>query len=282
MIIQYHYKDDCLFFLKIVLCKSNKKLFYSTKPTPTPHFFIKMSFNNNNHFTPLTTASGSKKTTGSTAVPDGKFTFSAAQAARVQSGSSSGPTQTTKKPSGFISSSSGATSGTRNSRPQTATASHIRQAQLPRRVIHHRPLGSNAGPPMVVEYRHSGTSSHPTPKVVKDHIAAWYAKYRPDQAKLDQIEDFRASKGHQPACEGYKQMNFPALIPNLYLISDEDQQKQAGPSYSKIAAQNVAAGSKISPRSNRFSAYSWKETTVTQKTLSMLSALRKNDFFLVK
>ena len=130
-----------------------------------------MSFQSNNRFAPLAAASGSKKTTGA-AVPDGKFTFSAAQAARVQSSSLSGPTWTTKKPSGFISSSSGATSGTRNSRPQTATASYIRQAQLPRRVIHRRPLGSNAGPPMAVEYRHSGASSHPTPKVVKDHIAA--------------------------------------------------------------------------------------------------------------
>ena len=218
-----------------------------------------MSFQSNNRFAPLATASGSKKTTGA-AVPDGKFTFSAVQAARVQSGSSSGPTQTTKKPSGFISSSSSATSGTHNSHLQMATASYIRQAQLLRRVIHCHLLSSNAGPPMVVEYRHSGASMHPTPKVVKDHIAARYAKYWPDQAKLDQIEDFRAAKGRCPACEGYKQMNFPALIPDLYLISDEDQQKQASPSYSKIAAQNVAAGSKISPRSNRFSAYSWKET----------------------
>ena len=213
-----------------------------------------MSFQSNNRFAPLATASGSKKTTGA-AVPDGKFTFSAVQAARVQSGLSSGPTQTTKKPSSFISSSSGATSGTCNSRPQTATASYIHQAQLPRWVIHRRPLGSNAGLPMAVEYRHSDASSRPTPKVVNNHIAARYAKYRPDQAKLDQIEDFHASKGRRPACEGYKQMNFPALVPDLYLISDEDRQKQASLSYSKIAAQNVAAGSKISPRSNRFSAY---------------------------
>ena len=152
-----------------MLCKSNENFSIVPNQLQPPPFFIKMSFNNNNHFAPLTATSGSKKTTGA-AVPDGKFTFSAAQAARVQSESSSGPTRTTKKPSGVISSSSGATSGTRNSRPQTATASYIRQAQLPRRVIHRRPLGSNAGPPMAVEYRHSGVSSHPTPKVVKNHI----------------------------------------------------------------------------------------------------------------
>ena len=88
-----------------------------------------MSFQSNNRFAPLAAASGSKKTTGA-AVPDGKFTFSAAQAARVQSGSSSGPTRTTKKPSGFISSSSGATSGTCNSCPQIATASYSISARL--------------------------------------------------------------------------------------------------------------------------------------------------------
>ena len=180
-----------------------------------------MSFQSNNCFAPLAAASGSKKTTGA-AIPDGKFTFSAAQAVRVQSGSSSGPTRTTKKPSGFISSSSGATSSTRNSHPQTATASYIHQAQLPRRIIHRRLLGSNASPPMAVEYRHSGVSSRPTPKVVKDHIAAWYAKYHPDQAKLDQIEDFHAVKGWRPAYEGSRHTDFPALVPDLYLLSDED------------------------------------------------------------
>ena len=226
-----------------------------------------MSFQSNNRFTPLAAASSSKKTTGA-AIPDGKFTFSAVQAARTQPGPLSSPTWTIKKPSGFISSSSGATSGTCNSHPQTATASYICQAQqptanaLPRQMIHCCPLGSNAGPPMAVEFRHSSTSLRPTPKVVKDHIATQYTKYHPDQAKLDQIEDFHAAKGRQPAYEGCRHMDFPALVPNLYLLLDEDQQKQASPSYSNIAAQNVAAGSKISPRSNRFSTYSWKETSM--------------------
>ena len=237
-----------------------------------------MSFNTNNRFAPLAAASGSKKTSGS-AVPDGKFTFSAAQAARMQPGPSSGPARTTKKPSGFISSSSGATSGTHNSHPQMATASYIRQAQLPRRVIHCRPLGSNAGPPMVVEYRHSGASSRLTPKVVKDHIAARYAKYRPDQAKLDQIEDFRAAKGRQPAYEGCRHTDFPALIPDLYLLSDEDRCKQASLSYSNIAARNVAAGSKISPRSSRFSAYSWKETSTKAEDWLPVSPCQEDLFW---
>ena len=212
-----------VYFSKKLCCASLTKNF-SLVPNqlqPPPTFFIKMSFNTNNQFAPLTAASSSKKTTGS-AIPDSKFTFSAAQAARMQPGPLPGPVRTTKKPSGFISSSSGATSGTRNSRPQMATASYIRQAQLPRQVIHRHPLGSNASPPMTIEYRHSGTSSRPTPKVVKDHIAAQYAKYHPDQAKLDQIEDFHAAKGRQPAYEGCRHMDFPALIPDLYLLSDED------------------------------------------------------------
>ena len=131
---------------------------------------------------------------------------------------------------------------------------------------------------MAVEYRHSGVSLHPTPKVVKDHIAVRYAKYHPDQAKLDQIEDFHAVKGQQPAYEGYRHTDFPALVPNLYLLLDEDRCKQAGPSYSNIAAQNVAAGSKISPRSNRFSSYSWKETsTKAEDWLPVL--LHQEDLF---
>jgi hypothetical protein len=54
--------------------------------------------------------------------------------------------------------------------------------------------------------------------------------------------------------------NFPPLIPSHFLKTQDDARKNAGPSFSSIAAKGVKPGAKISPRSPSSSLPSWNET----------------------
>jgi hypothetical protein len=54
--------------------------------------------------------------------------------------------------------------------------------------------------------------------------------------------------------------NFPPLVPSHFLKTQDDAQKNAGPSFSSIAAKGVKPGAKISLRSPMSSLPSWSET----------------------
>jgi hypothetical protein len=54
--------------------------------------------------------------------------------------------------------------------------------------------------------------------------------------------------------------NFPPLIPSHFLKTQDDARKNAGPSFSSIAAKGVKPGAKISPRSPSSLLPSWGET----------------------
>jgi hypothetical protein len=54
--------------------------------------------------------------------------------------------------------------------------------------------------------------------------------------------------------------NFPPLVPSHFLKTQDDARKNAGPSFSSIAAKGVKPGAKISLRSPSSSLPSWSET----------------------
>jgi hypothetical protein len=54
--------------------------------------------------------------------------------------------------------------------------------------------------------------------------------------------------------------NFPPLVPSHFLNTQDDARKNAGPSFSSIAAKGVKPGAKISPRSLMSLLPSWNET----------------------
>jgi hypothetical protein len=54
--------------------------------------------------------------------------------------------------------------------------------------------------------------------------------------------------------------NFPLLVPSHFLKTQDDARKNAGPSFSSIAAKGVKPGAKISLRSQSSSLPSWSET----------------------
>jgi hypothetical protein len=59
--------------------------------------------------------------------------------------------------------------------------------------------------------------------------------------------------------------NFPPLVPSHFLKTQDDVRKNAGPSFSSIAAKGVKPGAKISLRSPSSSLPSWSETWTTNE-----------------
>jgi hypothetical protein len=74
-----------------------------------------------------------------------------------------------------------------------------------------------------------------------------------------EVQTFRAglkASNNSPLVSG----NFPPLVPSHFLKTQDDARKNAGPSFSSIAAKGVKPGAKISPRSPSSSLPSWNET----------------------
>jgi hypothetical protein len=78
-------------------------------------------------------------------------------------------------------------------------------------------------------------------------------------ADSTEVQRFRAglkAGNNSPLVSG----NFPPLVPSHFLKTQDDAQKNAGPSFSSIAAKGVKPGAKISLRSPSSSLPSWSET----------------------
>jgi hypothetical protein len=74
-----------------------------------------------------------------------------------------------------------------------------------------------------------------------------------------EVQTFRAglkAGRNSPLVSG----NFPPLVPSHFLKTQDDARKNAGPSFSSIAAKGVKPGTKISLRSPSSSLPSWSET----------------------
>jgi hypothetical protein len=74
-----------------------------------------------------------------------------------------------------------------------------------------------------------------------------------------EVQRFRAglkAGNNSPLVSG----NFPPLVPSHFLKTQDDTRKNAGPSFSSIAAKGVKPGAKISPRSPTSLLPSWGET----------------------
>jgi hypothetical protein len=79
------------------------------------------------------------------------------------------------------------------------------------------------------------------------------------RADPKEVQRFRAglkAGKNSPLVSG----NFPPLVPSHFLKTQDDAQKNAGPSFSLIAAKGVKPGAKISLRSPTSSLPSWNET----------------------
>jgi hypothetical protein len=88
--------------------------------------------------------------------------------------------------------------------------------------------------------------------------------YGPSLARIvrvdpKEVQQFRASLkagNNSPLVSS----NFLLLVPNHFLKTQDDAQKNTGPSFSSIAAKGVKPGAKISPRSPSSLLPSWSET----------------------
>jgi hypothetical protein len=101
----------------------------------------------------------------------------------------------------------------------------------------------------------------PLPKADKLKKAASHGPSSARVVRTDpkEVQEFRASLKagrNSPLVSG----NFPPLIPSHFLKTQDDTRKNAGPSFSSIAAKGVKPGAKISPRSPSSSLPSWSET----------------------
>jgi hypothetical protein len=99
------------------------------------------------------------------------------------------------------------------------------------------------------------------PKVDKLKKAASHGPSSACVVRADpkEVQDFRASLKagrNSPLVSG----NFPPLVPSHFLKTQDDAQKNAGPSFSLIAAKGVKPGAKISLRSRSSLLPSWSET----------------------
>jgi hypothetical protein len=77
-----------------------------------------------------------------------------------------------------------------------------------------------------------------------------------DPTEVKQFRDGLKAGRNSPLMSG----NFLPLIPSHFLKTQDDARKNAGPSFSSIAAKGVKPGAKISPRSPSSSLPSWSET----------------------
>jgi hypothetical protein len=90
------------------------------------------------------------------------------------------------------------------------------------------------------------------------------ASHGPSSARVvctdpKEVQKFRAglkARRNSPLMSG----NFPPLVPSHFLKTQDDARKNAGPSFSSIAAKGVKPGAKILPRSPLSSLPSWSET----------------------
>jgi hypothetical protein len=101
----------------------------------------------------------------------------------------------------------------------------------------------------------------PIPKADKLKKAASHgpSSARVVHADPKEVQQFRASLKagrNSPLVSG----NFPPLVPSHFLKTQDDAQKNAGPSFSSIAAKGVKPGAKILLRSPSSSLPSWSET----------------------
>jgi hypothetical protein len=79
---------------------------------------------------------------------------------------------------------------------------------------------------------------------------------RADPAEVKKFRAGLKAGNNSPLVSG----NFPPLIPSHFLKTQDDAHKNAGPSFSSIAAKGVKPGAKISLRSPSSSLPSWSET----------------------
>jgi hypothetical protein len=79
---------------------------------------------------------------------------------------------------------------------------------------------------------------------------------RADPAEVQKFRAGLKAGNNSPLVSG----NFPPLVPSHFLKTQDDARKNAGPSFSSIAAKGVKPGAKISLRSLSSSLPSWSET----------------------
>jgi hypothetical protein len=79
---------------------------------------------------------------------------------------------------------------------------------------------------------------------------------RVDPAEVQRFRAGLKAGNNSPLVSG----NFPPLVPSHFLKTQDDAQKNAGPSFSSIAAKGVKPGAKILLRSPTSSLPSWNET----------------------
>jgi hypothetical protein len=101
----------------------------------------------------------------------------------------------------------------------------------------------------------------PLPKADKLKKAASHSPSSARVVRADprEVQEFRAglkAGRNSPLVSG----NFPPLIPSHFLKTQDDARKNAGPSFSSIAAKGVKPGAKILLRSPTSSLPSWSET----------------------
>jgi hypothetical protein len=128
--------------------------------------------------------------------------------------------------------STGASNGSYNSAPAERTSGYIRRGRIV-------PL------PKADKLRKAPSHGPSCARVVRSDPA--------------EVQTFRAglkAGRNSPLVSG----NFPPLVPSHFLKTQEDAQKNAGPSFSSIAAKGVKPGAKITLRSPSSSLPSWSET----------------------
>jgi hypothetical protein len=128
--------------------------------------------------------------------------------------------------------STGASNGSYNSAPAERTSGYIRRGQIV-------PI------PKSDKLRKAPSHGPSCARIVR--------------ADPTEVQTFRAglkASINSPLVSG----NFPPLVPSHFLKTQDDTRKNAGPSFSLIAAKGVKPGAKISPRSPSSSFPSWNET----------------------
>jgi hypothetical protein len=128
--------------------------------------------------------------------------------------------------------SAGASNGSYNSAPAERTSGYIRRGRIV-------PI------PKVDKLRKAPSHSPSCAHIV-----------RADPAEVQKFRAGLKAGNNSPLVSG----NFPPLVPSHFLKTQDDARKNAGPSFSSIAAKGVKPGAKISPRSPTSSLPSWGET----------------------
>jgi hypothetical protein len=128
--------------------------------------------------------------------------------------------------------STGASDGSCNSAPAERTSGYIRRGRIV-------PL------PKADELRKAPSHGPSCARVV-----------RTDPAEVQKFRAGLKAGNNSPLVSG----NFPPLVPSHFLKTQDDARKNAGPSFSSIAAKGVKPGAKISLRSLTSSLPSWSET----------------------